>query len=166
MATLPVPESWVSGWDVSVCFLAAFGQVALPAPCLSFPSLVLPQCLCFHLSLSQSICAVSGFALEAHNNLDLSKTGSSLHSSPQSPPSSPVLCFHGKPKCFCLLTLLPAARRAQCPEPGPAASWRHAGHQHPAVLGRCWAVPAAARAGAGAEGSAASPARLPSLGLP
>lgn len=44
----------------------------------------------------------------------------SPHSSPQPPASSPVLCSHGKPKSFLLLfTLLPAARRARCPDPGP-----------------------------------------------
>ena len=37
VAALPVPESWVPSWAAGVCSLAAFGQVALPAPYLSFP---------------------------------------------------------------------------------------------------------------------------------
>lgn len=94
-------------WEGVPSSLAASGQVVLPAPCLSFPS-----------------CAIPGFALGAHNNMNFPNLGAgcdaSPHSSPQPPAISPVLGSHGKAKSFLLLfTLLPAARRSQCPDPGP-----------------------------------------------
>lgn len=77
---------------------------------------VLPQCLCFHLPLSQSKRAVPGFALGACSNRDLSKprTRCGTSSVPHfSLPSALQFCAPmANPNALLLLTLLPAAKRA------------------------------------------------------
>lgn len=166
-----MPESWVPSWADSLCSL---GRLICQLPTSVSPgqchSPVLPQCLCFHLSLSQGSCAVPGFALGAHNNVDFSKTGSRCAGMSSIPHLSLLQALQ-----FCAPMANPNASSyspfSQLPEEPSALTQdlQQAGDvpgvSNPQWWGRCWAGPATPWVGGRAEGLAASPACLLSLGL-